>query len=251
MRKAESFTLIELLVVVAIIAVLVSMLLPALKSAREAARSVTCQSNLRQLGIFVSLYTEAHNGTFSTDPLEAGSLDTIFGEHNFAAQQRLSRFLHLPDALYYGRLFYLDSPNLYINWFRCPSTEGRYGSGGFGVNGVATAEDKEGMKASRLWNTYPAPGGRLSAISNPNRCYLFAEIVPNLTPGFCDGYLYGWPENGGCLPGYPSDEYFSARHSQGFNVLHWDQSVKLYGQKKYYDQDYWWRIRVWGAGLDN
>lgn len=246
MKKAKSFTLIELLVVVAIIAVLVAMLLPALKSAREAARTVTCQSNLRQLGTFISLYTEAHNGTFSTDPLEAGSSDTVFGDHNFAAQQRLSHFLHLPDNLLYGRLFYANSPYFYINWFRCPSTEGRYGTGGFGVNGVATAQDKAGMSDSRLCN---APGGRLSAISNPDRCFLFAEIIPNMAPGF--GGYHGWPENWGCLPGFPSDEYFSARHSQGFNVLHWDQSVKLYDQKKYFDQGYWWRIHVWGAGQDN
>ncbi len=251
MKKAKSFTLIELLVVVAIIAVLVAMLLPALKAAREAARSVTCQSNLRQLGMFVSMYIEAHNGIFSTDPRESDpSSDTIFGEHNFDAQQRLSRFLHLPDNLYYGRLFYLDSPYLYINWFRCPSTEGRYNSGGFGVNGVATAQDKEGMGNSRLGGK-PAPGGRLAAISNPDRCFLFAEIVPNMTPGCIDGYTYGWPENEGCLPGYPSDEFFSARHSKSFNVLHWDQSIKLFGRNKYYEQGYWWRLRIFGAGLDN
>jgi len=45
----KGFTLIELLVVVAIISVLIAILLPALQSAREQARSVTCQSNLRQL----------------------------------------------------------------------------------------------------------------------------------------------------------------------------------------------------------
>jgi prepilin-type processing-associated H-X9-DG protein/prepilin-type N-terminal cleavage/methylation domain-containing protein len=57
------FTLIELLVVVAIIAVLIALLLPALGQARESAKNMVCQSHLRQLGQVVTLYSEDNNGS--------------------------------------------------------------------------------------------------------------------------------------------------------------------------------------------
>lgn len=60
--RARGFTLIELLVVISIIALLVAILLPALRSARETARAVSCMSNQRQLGILLATYQTDYKG---------------------------------------------------------------------------------------------------------------------------------------------------------------------------------------------
>ena len=118
-----AFTLIELLVVVSIIALLVSMLLPALNKARSAAKRVVCQSQLRQAGTAIFMYTGDNNYNYPA-MIGANNWFCSSGQIYDDSGDRYTMTWQLCDGGYLDCPHVLDSQGSYrwIDVFRCPET---------------------------------------------------------------------------------------------------------------------------------
>jgi prepilin-type N-terminal cleavage/methylation domain-containing protein len=144
-RARAAFTLVELLVVIAIIGVLVGLLLPAVQTAREAARRSSCTNNLKQVALATQNYQDAKR---QLPAISAGSCCWVSGQNNNNGGRR---------SAYVDLLPFMEESAMF------ESIQG-------GVGGLPRG-GPYGFSAWSVWDTAPAslrcPSDRASVTSNP------------------------------------------------------------------------------------
>ena len=214
--KKQFFTLIELLVVIAIIAILASMLLPALQKARDTARESNCKSNLKQFALATTMYCDNSNDYFM--PVYQGSATTW----NWAYHLFEAKYLPGSNGIWKCPTAAATIPG--VNFKKdFTKSAGLYPANfqyvAYGYNDVTIGMMAESMKDSS--NLHYISGGEASSlptkraqIKKGSTCLLFGETInPDQTPNE-GSYTIG---NGG--------KYKDDRHNFGANVAWVDGHV--------------------------
>ena len=133
-KKGGVFTMIELLVVMAVIAILVCLLLPALGKAKETAKTIACVNNLKQIGQCLFQYVGDYNGKLPPSYYTISWRDWVWMLYASALiSPSRSEKMVAADPL---EANYGATPSDYFGIFRCPAENGKVSDGGH-WNGVS------------------------------------------------------------------------------------------------------------------
>ena len=189
-RDRGGFTLIELLVVIAIIGVLIALLLPAVQSAREAARRMQCTNNLKQMGLGLHNY-ESIAGAFPPSNVLTGTGNTVTSSNGFSVHCRILPFMEQGvafNALNFS-FNHLSATNttvvgLAVTMFVCPSdpnADKRTAFPPFTGLAATASVTSYGFNAGDwfVWNGFTPPENR--GAFGPNRSRRISEFTDGLS----------------------------------------------------------------------
>jgi len=221
------FTLIELLVVIAVMAVLASLLLPAMSRAKIAAHTSICRNNLRQIGIGLRLYVD----DFHAYPYTSRDSEPRYWYHAlepYVASTWASRLFRCPEY----------QPPTKIGATYLP--DGIHG--GYGYNGLGTVHDyparrSEALGLGAFYNStdqpVPPPAIVESQVKVPGDMIAIGDA--NLSTGEAGTFAFDllWPYQ--CLTQFRADSPEKRRHQGNFVVSFCDGHSEAIKWKKLYE----------------
>jgi len=197
MLEKKGFTLIELLVVIAIIAILASILFPVFGRARENARKATCQSNLKQIGLAMEMYSQDYDGFF---PLWYNSAGT--NGVNKSWVDILSTYANAK-----GKYNNSKRPYYQNTVFDCPSFD-------------ENAAPADYLYYAVLYGYSLCVDNELARIPKPSEVGIVADGEAYAQVTWANNHRVGTP--GTAVSSSP----LRNRHSEGLNILYCDGHVK-------------------------
>ncbi|MFC1765453.1 type II secretion system protein [Planctomycetota bacterium] len=223
MKQCKGFTLIELLVVIAVIAVLMGILMPALRAARRQAWGATCQSNLRQNGLAAELFAQDNDSQL---PRGGGFAEDTEPR---AVQNHKTVRWYLGFMKYLGEHNQADGDFRNVKMYRCAAYPDKEQALGYVINSWGTVEnpdqdvlymtprDKVKDLAARVYLADHEDGPGRPIIKNSN-----GDGYAN-----CDVSLESHlaTSGGEVVTSRGGRRVARKRHKRGYNALFWDWHV--------------------------
>jgi prepilin-type N-terminal cleavage/methylation domain-containing protein/prepilin-type processing-associated H-X9-DG protein len=240
MKKTKGFTLIELLVVIAIIAMLLAVVLPALKKAKEAARRLICANQMKTIGIANVLYTNQYRSAYVPISFTNGSNSVVRWVSNsaFCANLGIDDFRSGPSAYIFPKAYLCPSDIINIDPSKVTSpvvTSYGFNATDWGwTNGISA-----GIYAGYKTTSIPLPAVKMLVIDAIDWWVEWKDA----------DYTKGWDKLGQAsgtdyrtanLNGLGNSALYAPtiyRHSEGANVGFYDGHVKYMKKQDVFVKD--------------